>query len=89
MAKFNFYRGSVQIPLIIRPPGGCEGRTSNALAQLIDIGPTLLDFAGAEPLPDARGQSLVGDILNQCAITNDFFVQRNSTTKPSSGPANI
>ena len=81
MAKFNFYRGSVQIPLIIRPPGGCEGRTSNALAQLIDIGPTLLDFAGAEPLPDARGQSLVGDILNQCAITNDFLfseIQRQS-----------
>ena len=49
MAKFNFYRSSVQVPLIIRPAGGCAPQTSDALASVIDIGPTLLDVAGAEP----------------------------------------
>ena len=64
MAKFNFYRSSVQVPLIVRPPGGSTARTSEALAEVIDIGPTLLDAAGAEPLEDARGHSLLPLIVN-------------------------
>lgn len=59
MAKFNFYRSSVQVPLIVRPPGGCEGLKSEALAALVDVGPTLLDAADASPLEAARGQSLL------------------------------
>ncbi|TNF78809.1 MAG: DUF4976 domain-containing protein [Gammaproteobacteria bacterium] len=59
MAKFNFYRSSVQIPLIFRPPGGCEPVVSDALAALADVGPTLLDAAGAAPLVEARGRSLL------------------------------
>ena len=59
MAKFNFYRSSVQVPLIIRPAGGCTPLASDALAAVVDIGPTLLDVAGAEPLEEARGRSLL------------------------------
>lgn len=59
MAKFNFYRSAVQIPLIVRPPGGCTGRVSDTLAALVDVGPTLLDVAGAAPLTNVDGQSSV------------------------------
>ena len=59
MAKFNFYRSSVQVPLIVHPAGGCAPVTSEALAAVVDIGPTLLDVAGAEPLDDIQGRSLL------------------------------
>ncbi len=59
MAKFNFYRSSVQVPLIVRPAGGCDPEVNPALASVVDIGPTLLDIADAQPLQKARGQSLV------------------------------
>lgn len=65
MAKFNFYRGSVQVPLIVHPPGGCATLASDALAAVIDIGPTLLDVAGAEPLQNIRGRSLLPVISQQ------------------------
>ena len=59
MAKFNFYRSSVQVPLIVCPPGGRAPRTCDDLVELIDVGPTLIEAASAEPLPQARGRSLV------------------------------
>ena len=59
MAKFNFYRSSVQVPLIIVPPGGSLAHTSDALVELVDIGPTLIDAAGAEPLPSTQGKSIL------------------------------
>jgi arylsulfatase len=59
MAKFNFYRSSVQVPLIIHPAGGCAALASDVLASVVDIGPTLLDLAGAEPLEETRGCSLL------------------------------
>ena len=59
MAKFNFYRSSVQVPLIIHPAGGCAPLASDALAAVVDIGPTLLDVAGAQPLKEVQGRSLL------------------------------
>ena len=59
MAKFNFYQSSVQVPLIIQPPGGMTARSSEALAAVVDIAPTLLEAAGAEQLENIRGESLL------------------------------
>ena len=57
-AKLNFYRGSVQVPLIIRPPGGSRGRTDAGLTELTDVTATLADIGGGS-LPTCRGQSLL------------------------------
>ena len=59
MAKFNFYQGSVQVPLIVRPPGGCQPRVSDELVELSDVSATLLDAAGTPGLAGARGRSLL------------------------------
>ena len=59
MAKFNFYRSSVQIPLIIVPPGGCSAKTSDELVELVDIGPTLIAAARGEPLEGIAGRSVL------------------------------
>lgn len=57
--KEVFFRGSVNIPLLIRPPKGTEGWTSRALAETVDISATVLDIAGAEPMAESDGCSLV------------------------------
>ena len=50
--KFNFLNSSVKIPLIISTPemrvNGRTGIESGALVELMDVGPTLADIAGAE-----------------------------------------
>ena len=55
-AKYSTCETATRIPLIIRvppsllaftPASATAGRTSTAMIEIVDIGPTLLDFAGA------------------------------------------
>jgi arylsulfatase A-like enzyme len=57
MYKLVFYKGSVLVPNIVRPPGGMTGRTVNGPVESIDLTATVMDIAGAE-LPACRGRSL-------------------------------
>lgn len=56
--KGCFYESAARVPLIINAPGRVKGarRIANPVS-LIDLTPTLLDAAGAPPLPHAAGQS--------------------------------
>ena len=58
-AKMNFYHGSVQVPLIVRPPGGVAPRTENALVELTDVTATLADIGGADAPAGGHGESLL------------------------------
>lgn len=62
-AKMNFYRGAVQIPLIIRPPGGGQGREDGGLTQLNDVTATIASIGGGS-LPTCQGISLVPRIFS-------------------------
>ncbi|MEZ4622772.1 MAG: sulfatase-like hydrolase/transferase [Caldilineaceae bacterium] len=54
-----FYEPLIRVPLIMRLPGVIdEGRTSDALIELMDIAPTFLDAAGLERAPGMQGKSL-------------------------------
>ena len=56
--KSTFYDGACRVPLLMRWPQHLPAgtaRTENV--SLIDIGPTLLDLAGAGPIPDVSGTS--------------------------------
>jgi arylsulfatase A-like enzyme len=90
MAKFNFYRSSVQIPLIIRPPGGREGLVSNELVELVDVGPTLLDAAGVAGLENTQGRSILGLVKSRVGETEQgreyLFSEIMRQTKSSQGP---
>ncbi len=64
-AKTVFLEGSAHIPLIVRPPTACwsealrGGKRVDAMADLTDIMPTIVDLAGVD-LPDGiEGMSLV------------------------------
>lgn len=59
--KRSAYDESLRVPLLIRLPGGVTASrpgTNDAMVLNLDYGPTLLDYAGAEPLPGAQGRSL-------------------------------
>ena len=55
--KSNFYEGSVGVPLIVSGPGLRADCVNHNLVSLVDVGPTMLDLVGAEPLPDVSGRS--------------------------------
>ena len=59
MAKMNFYRSSVRVPLIVRPPGGTAARVESSPVQAFDVAATLLDAGSAAPLESASARSLV------------------------------
>ncbi|MCP5035609.1 MAG: sulfatase-like hydrolase/transferase, partial [Actinomycetia bacterium] len=46
MAKMSFYRSSVRIPLIVRPPGGSAAVVHDGPVQAFDAVATMLDAAG-------------------------------------------
>lgn len=55
----------LHVPLIVRVPGvGQSGQRVPALARIIDVAPSLLEWCGLPPLPDAQGASLQPLIAN-------------------------
>jgi choline-sulfatase len=57
--KLSFYEGAIGVPLIWSFPAQfAAGQVAPAFASLLDVGPTLLDLAGAAALPNATGRSL-------------------------------
>lgn len=58
LGVFPFEEG-YRVPLIVRWPGQTPaGATCEALTNTLDLAPTILDMAGAAPLPHAEGRSL-------------------------------
>lgn len=60
--KIVFYESALNVPFIIRPPGGIKGWQSNGLTDHLDIVATLMEITGAEPLADNNGRSLVSQV---------------------------
>ncbi|MEO1076761.1 MAG: sulfatase [Bacteroidota bacterium] len=74
-AKGTLYDAGIQTPLIIAGPGVPQGVGYDGLVSVIDLAPTLLDWAGV-PVPGAfRGASIAGVIadLTQPGSERVFF----------------
>jgi arylsulfatase A-like enzyme len=58
-----------RVPLIVRWPQGITepGRRVDAFTRLLDLGPTLLEVAGAAPLEGIHGRSLLPFLRNEPA----------------------
>jgi arylsulfatase len=66
-----------RVPLLFHPPAGAgwtPGRRDTPVS-LIDLAPTLLDFAGLPPIPEARGRSLLGLLARDRAAENFVLTQ--------------
>ena len=61
--KFVFYRSSVQVPLIIRPPEGIEGKIIEEDVELIDIPATILDILNLDLPVGHKGKSFLSLIF--------------------------
>jgi len=57
--KQNFLNPAVRVPFLIKAPGKAAGATSTVPVELMDVGATLLELAGAEPVEGSYAQSLV------------------------------
>ena len=78
--KDSFYDGSVSVPLVWSFPGTIPpGTRLDTPVSLLDIAPTLTDFAEAPPLPAARGHSL-RDMLQTGGITPDWPAEAYAET---------
>ncbi len=66
--KSSFYDGSARVPLIVSLPGQVQCGRNDAVISLIDVGPTLLELAGAPPLPDVSGRSFAGFLGDDAPI---------------------
>jgi arylsulfatase A-like enzyme len=71
----RFYEGAVHVPLIISWPGHFrQGLRSDALVELADIAPTLLDVVGLPISENVHGMSLLPILRGQAdpAVHHDF-----------------
>ncbi len=58
--KNTFLEGSVKVPLVMAGPGiRAAGGRCGRVVNLIDVGATLIEAAGAPPLPRSHGRSLL------------------------------
>lgn len=72
--KFNFYEESVRVPFLIRYPGKIKpGQTISTPVSVLNIFPTVLDFAGLQHIP-TDGYSLKGLMDGSEAPKYDFAV---------------
>ncbi|MCJ7438191.1 MAG: sulfatase-like hydrolase/transferase [Acidimicrobiia bacterium] len=60
MSKCVLYEQSVRVPLLVRPPGGCEARVVDDLVEHLDVPATVRAIASAPPVPQSEGRSLLG-----------------------------
>ncbi|BES64037.1 sulfatase-like hydrolase/transferase [Gottschalkiaceae bacterium SANA] len=58
VGKQTFYESSVRIPLLIAGNGIEIGRTKTPVS-LLDLSRSLIDWTGADPLPDMEGENLM------------------------------
>ncbi|HJN14359.1 MAG TPA: sulfatase [Armatimonadota bacterium] len=55
--SYPMYQSLVNIPLVVRPPGGCEGRRQRGIVQPPDTLATMLEHFGVEVPEDTHGKS--------------------------------
>jgi arylsulfatase A-like enzyme/Flp pilus assembly protein TadD len=56
--SYTVYGATQRIPLLMSGPGLPPGRVVAETVRLVDVAPTVLALAGAEPLPDVAGRDL-------------------------------
>jgi choline-sulfatase len=80
MSKCVFYEPAVRVPLIVRPPRGCDARVVDALVEHLDVPATLRDIGSAPDVAGSDGRSLRGyvdDRRDAAPVTREVSVSEN------------
>ncbi len=73
--KRQMYAPSVRVPMLAWAPGAIEGgRTIEGMVQNIDVGPTILDVADAEPTNNVDGRSFLPLLLARGVDWRDSII---------------
>ncbi len=80
---YPLYEELIHVPLMIRVPG-VPGKRIPALAQTVDILPTILDFAGIPQSPTVNGMSLRPTISDTRQSTREIAVSARTLNLASS-----
>ena len=73
-AKSVWYTPAVGVPLIVSGPGIRSGVCSETLVSLHDLAATFLDYAQANPLPDADARTLRAHLEGRNEKHRDFVI---------------
>ena len=76
--NFGAFEEAYNVPLIMAGPGIAAGAESEALVSLMDLGPTLLELTGSEPIdvPDSRSFApLLTDPARQAANYDQCYAE--------------
>ena len=83
----RFYEGLVRVPLILSSPGRFQSDLrSDALVELVDIAPTLLELAGLQAPDGMHGRSLLPILTGEAAPDSHRESVRCSYTETLQGP---
>jgi arylsulfatase len=77
MSKCVLYRPTVRVPLVVRPPGGCAPAVVDALVEHVDVPATVREIAGAPPLVESEGRSLLGHVTGAAPEPRRVTVSEN------------
>jgi len=73
------YECVTRVPFYWRNPSGCTPRVYDGVMTHLDLTPTFLDLAGAEPLVGMEGRSFSDILIGERAVHRDaVFVERIS-----------
>lgn len=82
LTKGRFYEESGRVPLVIRWPGRVkEGRTA-ALAQMMDVYPTVVEAIGGEMTPGRFARSLLPVAIGKRASVRDLVIGEIGKSAP-------
>ena len=74
--KHSNFEQAVKVPLIIRAPGYASGKSASTMVELVDIFPTLSDYAGLEVPEYLEGNSLLNVLENTGAQVKDYAISQ-------------
>jgi choline-sulfatase len=77
MSKCVLYEGAVRVPLIVRPPQGCDARVIDDLIEHIDVPATVRSIFGADSVPGGEGRSLIGYFTGDDPPPRSYSVSEN------------
>lgn len=74
LGKQNLYDHSWRVPMVITGPGIPKGKTANTLCQIMDLCPTIAEFAGVSMPKDIDARSLRPALQNQSAVIRESVI---------------
>lgn len=81
-SKGRFYEESARVPLVVRWPGHVKTGRTPALAQMMDIYPTIVEAIGGELTPGRFARSLLPVATGQVTSVRDLAISEIGTAPP-------